>query len=161
GLDAGFAAVSSQASPSTSPGSFAAFNRALAARANLELAYAIARSPGGTAPTATTAGAPDAPAPAPAASACAAPFFATHGPLAPPDSGGDFNDALAVYHLFSGQSGDIPNPLNATITTYFVLNEATNAMDPADLRFTHKFKPNVGTAVTAYNFIASPLTLAM
>jgi len=45
--------------------------------------------------------------------------------------------------------------------TYFLLKEAVSAMDPTDLRFTHKFKPNNGTAVTSYNFVASPLTLAM
>ena len=42
-LPPGFSAVSASAAPSTAPGSFAAFNRALAAKAGLELAYAIAR----------------------------------------------------------------------------------------------------------------------
>ena len=42
-LPPGFSAVSTTAGPSTAQGSFAAFNRALAGKAGLELAYAIAR----------------------------------------------------------------------------------------------------------------------
>jgi starch-binding outer membrane protein, SusD/RagB family len=158
-LDGGFAAVNSQASPSTKAGSFAAFNRALAARANLELAYAIARSPGGTPPTLTTPGSPDVTALQRADSALHATFLYSTPALTPP-SAGEFTDALAVYHLFSGQSGDVPNPLQATITTYYLLQEAVNVIDPADLRL-RKFVPNATTALTAYNFVASPLTLSM
>ena len=42
-LPPGFGSVSTTAGPSTTPGAFAAFNRALAGKAGLELAYAIAR----------------------------------------------------------------------------------------------------------------------
>src|SRR6185437_728154 len=43
----GFGGVSHASGPGSTVGSFASFNRALAAKANLELAYAIARGPGG------------------------------------------------------------------------------------------------------------------
>jgi hypothetical protein len=49
----GFAAVSANA------GTFESFTLALRARARIEYAYAIARGPGGNAPTATTPGSPD------------------------------------------------------------------------------------------------------
>ncbi len=59
-LPPGFTSVSATAAPSTTAGSFAAFNRALAGKAGLELAYATARNAAGTSPTPTTAGTPDA-----------------------------------------------------------------------------------------------------
>jgi hypothetical protein len=158
-LDAGFSAVSGQASPSTAAGSFAAFNRALAVRANLELAYAIARSPGGTAPTLTTSGSPDAAALNRADSALHATSLYSTAALAAPKAG-EFTEALAVYHVFSGQSGDIANPVQAIIPTYYLLTEAVNAIDPADLR-RNKFKPNATPAVTSFNIVASPLTYGM
>ena len=56
----GFSAVSSQVAPSTALGSFASFNRALAGKAGLEYAYAIARNtPGPAHPDVGTPGSPD------------------------------------------------------------------------------------------------------
>src|SRR5579862_2513601 len=43
-IPTGFSSVSASAGPSTAAGSFASFNRALAGKANLELAYAITRN---------------------------------------------------------------------------------------------------------------------
>jgi hypothetical protein len=158
-LGAGFAAVNAQASPSTAAGSFAAFNRALAAKAGLELAYAIARSPGGTPPTPGSAGSPDATALTRADSALHASALYDPTALAPPGTG-DFTEALAVYYTFSGKSGDIPNPMQALQPTYYVLKEAVADIDPADQRLA-KLIPNKGPAGTAYKAVASPLTLAM
>jgi hypothetical protein len=133
-LPSGFSAVSAQASPSTTAGSFAAFNRALAAKANLELAYAIARSPGGTPPTPTTTGSPDAAALNRADSALHASALYNPGALQAPTAG-DFSEALAVYQNFSGASGDIANPYQGPyLTTDFVLTETLADIDTADKR---------------------------
>jgi hypothetical protein len=148
-MPAGFAAVSAQASPSTTAGSFAAFNRALAARANLELAYAIARSPGGTPPTVTSAGSPDAAALLRADSALHASALYNPGALAPPTPG-DFTEALAVYQNFSGASGDIANPWQGTYqTTAYMLNEAIADIEPGDNRLAKVILP-ADTAGTPY-----------
>ncbi|HXB27331.1 MAG TPA: hypothetical protein VNV25_21555 [Gemmatimonadaceae bacterium] len=148
-LPAGFSAVSAQASPSTTPGSFAAFNRALAARANLELAYAIARSPGGTPPTPTTTGSPDAAALNRADSALHASALYSPGSLAPPLPG-DFTEALAVYQNFSGASGDIANPWQGAYqTTAYMLNEAIADIEPGDKRLVKVILP-ADTAGTPY-----------
>jgi hypothetical protein len=160
-LDAGFAAVNSRASPSSASGSFAAFNRALAVRANLELAYAIARSPGGNPPTASTPGSPDATALNRADSALhATALYSSSATALRPPNAGEFNDVLAVYHVFSGTSGDIANPVQAFIPTYYLLNEAVGAIDPADQRRA-KFVTNAQPASTSYAFVASPLTYSM
>jgi len=149
-LPAGFSAVSAQASPSTTPGSFAAFNRALAARANLELAYAIARSPGGTPPTPTTTGSPDAAALNRADSALHASALYNPGKLAPPLAG-DFTEALAVYQNFSGASGDIANPWQgAYLTTAYILDEAIADIEPGDKRLAKVIPPPADTAGTPY-----------
>jgi len=158
-LDRGFAAVRAQASPSTTAGSFAAFNRALAARANLELAYAIARSPGGTPPTATSAGAPDANALNRADSALHA--TALYSTTIAPAVAGEFTDPLAVYNSFSGASGDIANPVQGIIPTYYLLNEAVAVIDPADKRLVKLMTNPSGTAATTFNAKASPLTFSM
>ena len=57
-LPPGFAAVGAVAGPSTVAGSFASFNRALAAKAGLELAYAIAHQ-SGAAPDTINPGSPE------------------------------------------------------------------------------------------------------
>jgi|HubBroStandDraft_6_1064221.scaffolds.fasta_scaffold30123_2 hypothetical protein len=140
-LPSGFAAVSAQASPSTTPGSFAAFNRALAAKANLELAYAIARSPGGTPPTPTAVGSPDAAALTRADSALHASALYNPALVAPPTAG-DFTEALAVYQNFSGASGDIANPYQGTYqTTSYVLNEALADIEAGDQRLVKIITP--------------------
>jgi hypothetical protein len=156
----GMASVSQRASPSTAAGSFASFNRALAAKAGLELAYAIARSPGGTAPTPTTAGAPDAGALTRADSALHASALYNPGVLAPP-AAGDFTEALAVYHTFSGASGDIANPMQGFESTYYILNEAIADIDPADKRLSKLMPSPFGAAGTPYNAVASGRTLSM
>jgi hypothetical protein len=152
-LPPGFSRVSAQASPSTSRGSFAALNRALAARANLELAYAIARSPGGVPPTPSSPGSPDATALARADSALHASALYDPASLAPPAAGG-FNDALAVFHDFSGASGDLPNPVQAQLPTYYILKEAIADIDPADNRLA-KTQPNLGPAGTSFGPLAA------
>jgi starch-binding outer membrane protein, SusD/RagB family len=141
-LPTGFSAVSSVAGPSTAAGSFAAFNRALAGKANLELAYAIARNSAGTAPTPTTAGTPDHTALVRADSAIQASWLYQPGDLAPAATGA-FSDPVAVYHSFSGTSGDLQNPINGEIGTLRVLNEFVASVDTAnDLRWKAKFIVN-------------------
>src|SRR5262249_55602461 len=138
---------------------FAALNRALAARANLELAYAIARSPGGVAPTPSSAGLPNAAALNRADSALHASALYSPTTLAPPVAGG-FNDALAVVHDLSGASGDLPNPVQAQLPTYYILKEAIADIDPADSRLA-KTQDN-GVAGTSFGPIAaSTFTFSM
>lgn len=135
-LPAGFSAVSATA------GAFSALNRALAGKANLELAYAIARSSAGSAPTPNFAGTPDQAALLRADSAIAASALYQPGSIAPPASG-PFADPLAVYHTFSATSGDIVNPINGEIGTLRMLNEFVAAVDTAnDLRWKAKFVAN-------------------
>jgi starch-binding outer membrane protein, SusD/RagB family len=135
-LPGGFSTVSATA------GNFSAFNRALAGKANLELAYAIARSSAGTAPTPTSAGTPDHATLLRADSAIAASALYQPASLTPP-APGPFADALAVYHTFSATSGDLVNPINGEIGTLRMLNEFVDAVDTAnDLRWKAKFVTN-------------------
>ncbi len=141
-LPAGFSAVSSVAGPSTVAGSFAAFNRALAGKANLELAYAIARANAGTAPTPGSPGVPDHTALERADSAITASALYQPGSLANPTPG-PFTDPIAVYHSFSGTSGDVANPINGEVGTLRMLNEFVASVDTAnDLRWKAKFAIN-------------------
>jgi len=148
-LPKGFASVVGSSGPSTTAGSFASFNRALAARANLQLAYAIARSTAGTAPTPTTPGTPDPTALARADSAVAASALYIPAALAPPTTG-DFSDPNAVYFTFSGASGDIPNPLNSSIVSIatlrllneFVTDVASEVDTAVDKRWLNKIIVN-------------------
>jgi len=156
----GMASVSQRASPSTVAGSFASFNRALAAKAGLELAYAIARSPGGTPPTPASSGSPDLGALTRADSALHASALYNTTALAPP-AAGDFAEALAVYHSFSGASGDIASPMQALEPTYYVLNEAIADIDPADRRLAKLIVSPFGAAGTSFNSVASAFTLSM
>jgi len=122
----------------------------LAAKANLELAYGIARSPGGTPPTLTTPGSPDAAALTRADSAMHASALYNVGDLAPPPAG-DFVEADAVYQNFSGSSGDIANPWNgAYLTTDYILNEALADIEPGDQRLAKVIPPPADTAGTPY-----------
>jgi starch-binding outer membrane protein, SusD/RagB family len=127
----------SLAGPSGTVGSFAGFNRALKAKAGLEYAYAVSRSPGGSPATATTPGSPLAAALTSADSAAKASFIFNGGTVGYVQSTAtDYADPLAVYHSFSGASGDVPNPVQGSITTIYVLNAADSEMtaDPADKR---------------------------
>jgi starch-binding outer membrane protein, SusD/RagB family len=140
-LPGGFAAVSMLAGPSTTAGSFAAFNRALAGKANLELAYAIARNSPSTSPTPTTPGTPDPTALARADSAIAASALYNPAALVPPVAG-EFSDPNIVAHSFSGSSGDLPNPYTVgeiTTNTVRVMNDFLNQVDTSDLRWKNKF----------------------
>jgi hypothetical protein len=144
-VPSGFAAVSSVAGPANAPGSFDAFNRALAGKANLELAYAIARKNAGTAPTPTSPGAPDAASLTRADSDITASSLYNPGAILPPTPGG-ITDPLGVYHSFSGVSGDVPNPFQVgtiTIVTLRVLLGFVAAVDTAhDLRWKNKIVVN-------------------
>ncbi len=141
-LPNGMKGVGLSSGPGKVAGSFASFNRALAVKANLELAYAIARSPGGGAPTPTTPGSPDA---ATLARALAlldstAMFDAGGALLAPTTAGGFSASATTVTHDFSGASGDVVNPIQGQIGTEAQLNDFVAAVDTAnDLRFKAKF----------------------
>jgi starch-binding outer membrane protein, SusD/RagB family len=122
-LPIGFAAADS-AGASGTVGTFAGFNRALAAYAKLQQAYAVARSPGGTPPTPTTPGSPLASALTSADAAIHATFLFNPAALGPPTSG-DFADPLAVYHSYSSASGDQVNPVTFSVgqtTNVFVLD---------------------------------------
>jgi hypothetical protein len=156
-LPPGFGAVAGQASPSTAPGAFAAFNRALAGKAGLELAYAIARTTPAAHPTPTSPGAPDPGALTRADSAIAASALFNVAALAPPTAGGFTFDPYGVYHGWSAQSGDQVNPINAEIGTLAVLKELPAAVDTVnDLRWKAKFAPNpIPVQLPAYNQDAS------
>lgn len=123
-LPAGFSAAN-LAGPSTTAGTFAGFNRALAAYAKLQYAYATTRVPGGgAAATPTTPGAPLLSALTSADSAVLASNLYNPGALTPP-SAGNFTDPLAVYHNFSATSGDLNNPVTFAVgqtTNVFVLD---------------------------------------
>ncbi len=138
----GFNSVSGTAGPSTVSGSFASFNRALAGKAGLELAYAIARSTQGTHPTPTTPGVPDAAALTRADSAMTASALYT-APLSPPIPGGFIENASGVFWDFSAQSGDLANPIDGAIGLWRTLAYLTADVDTVnDLRFVNKFVPN-------------------
>jgi hypothetical protein len=154
-LPGGFGAVSATA------GSFSAFNRALAGKANLELAYAIARSNSATAPTPTSAGIPDHAALLRADSAIAASALYQPAALAAP-APGPFTDPIAVYHTFSATSGDLINPINGEIGTLRMLNEFVAAVDTAnDLRWKAKFIVNTAQPQQqGYSPVSAPFIFA-
>jgi hypothetical protein len=135
----GFASVGQTASPSTTMGSFAAFNRALAGKAGLELAYAIARNSAATHPTPTSPGVPDPTALQRADSALTASALYNPAAIAPPASGSFALDPYGVYHNFSGQSGDMPNGINAEYFGYNSLWDLALDVDTVnDLRWKNK-----------------------
>ncbi len=156
-LPPGFAGVGTSSAPSTAVGSFASFNRALAAKANLELAYAIARSPGGSAPTPTTPGAPDHSALAVAAADIAASAMYNPSVLAPMTPGGFTPGSYAVTLDFSAISGDLPNPINANLGILALLNDFVADVDTAnDLRWKAKIVVNSNAVQEPqYNVVAS------
>jgi starch-binding outer membrane protein, SusD/RagB family len=159
----GFAAVGKLAGPSTVQGSFAAFNRALAAKAGLELAYAEARTPAGNAPTPTTPGAPTAAVLLRADSAAKASALYSVAALAPNPVGEWAYDPYSVLFDFSSTSGDLTNPMNAIVGTQAVLDEVPNDQDTVnDLRWKNKFmlNPNPVQQPT-YNFVASKYIYSM
>ncbi len=158
----GFAAVGVIAGPSTAPGSFAAFNRALAAKAGLELAYALARTSGGS-PTPSSAGTPNHVALVRADSAATASALYNVGALGPNPVGQWAYDNQSVFYDFSAQSGDQANPMNTVVGTQAVLSDVLSDQDTAnDLRWKAKFQPNANAVQQAsYNFVASPFIYGM
>jgi hypothetical protein len=157
-LPPGFQAVSQFAGPSNVPGSFAAFNRALAGKAGLELAYAIARA-GAGAPTPTTPGAPDNTALTRADSAIKSSALYNLSAITTPSPGGFvITDPFSVYHAFSPQSGDQVNPVNGTIGTLAVMWDLVVDVDTInDARWKAKFAVNPNSVQQgAFNAVASP-----
>jgi len=136
----GFASVGQTASPSTALGSFAAFNRALAGKAGLELAYAIARGTPGSAPTPASPGVPDNAALVRADSALTASALYNPSVITPPAAGNFVLDAYGVYHTFSGESGDLQSPINSYYFDFVALYDLAYDVDTLnDLRWLNKF----------------------
>jgi starch-binding outer membrane protein, SusD/RagB family len=154
-LPAGFSAVNTVAAPSTTPGSFAAFNRALAAKAGLQLAYAIARSSAGTAPTPTTPGTPDHGALVRADSAATASALFTPTSLSPEPTAGWTDSPDGVFWDWSAQAGDVVNPLNGAQGVWVTLRTLVADADTInDLRWKAKFGPNpFGLQLAIYDSI--------
>ena len=164
-LPPGFAGVSSSAGPSTTLGTFASLNRAWAAKANLELAYAIARTPtnGVDAPTPGSAGTPDAAALTTAAADLAASALYNPAALTPNSPGGFTPDAHTVTLDFSAQSGDLANGVSQNLGTFYQLNDFVADVDTAhDLRWKAKFQLNTNAKQDpTYNIVASNYQYAM
>jgi hypothetical protein len=157
-LPPGFASVGTQAGPSTVAGSFASFNRALAGKAGLELAYAIARNTPASHPTPTSPGAPDANSLTRADSALTASALYNPANLAPPSGSQFLEGPTGVYWDFSAQSGDQANPIHANSAGIWdVLKTLVGDVDTLnDLRWKAKFAGNpFPLQLPAYNFIAS------
>lgn len=142
-LPPGFLAVSSQAAPSTTLGSFASLNRALAGKAGLEYAYAIARNSPGTHPTPTSAGSPDAGALTRADSALTASALYNPSVIAPPVAGPFQANPYIVYYNFSGAAGDKQNQIFTAYYNYNTTWDFQSSVDTAhDLRWINKFTPD-------------------
>lgn len=158
----GFAAVGSIAGPGSVQGSFAAFNRALAAKAGLELAYAKARTSGGS-PTVSTPGTPDHNALIRADSAATASALYNVAALGPNPVGQWAYDNQSVLYDFSAASGDQTNPMNTIVGTQAVLNEVPNDQDTVnDLRWKAKFQLNPNAVQQqSYNSVASKYIYGM
>jgi hypothetical protein len=154
----GFGSVSSTAGPSTVAGSFAAFNRALAGKAGLEYAYAIARQDGAS-PTPTSAGSPNAAALTRADSALKASALFAPTSLTPPAPGGFvYGDAFTVSNAWSAQSGDQVNPINGQIGTMAVMWDLVADVDTVnDARWLAKMSLNPNKVQqSTFNGVASP-----
>jgi hypothetical protein len=140
-LPPGFGSVGVTAGPSTVSGSFASFNRALAGKAGLELAYAIARNTSGTHPTPTTPGSPDVTALTRADSAMTASAL-YNVPLAAPAPGGYTENSAGVYWDFSSTSGDKVNPIYNELGVWVTLRYLVADVDTLhDARWLAKFIP--------------------
>jgi starch-binding outer membrane protein, SusD/RagB family len=156
-LPLGFAAVSSQAAPSTVLGSFASLNRALAGKAGLEYAYAYARNTQGTSPTPASPGSPYVPALQRADSALLASALYNPSVIAPPVAGPFTADPYIVYYNFSGASGDKQNGVFTAYYNYNTTWDFQSAVDTLhDLRWINKFAadPNA-VQVAAYAGVSS------
>ncbi len=140
----GFASVGSTAGPSTTQGSFAAFNRALAGKAGLEYAYAVARNgPAASRPSPSSAGSPDQTALTRADSALTHSALYNPSAITLPTAGPFPLDAFGVYHSFSGQSGDLQNGIVASYFLYDALWDLQYDVDTLnDKRWLAKFVPD-------------------
>jgi len=160
-LPKGFAGVGNAAGPSTTLGTFASFNRALAAKAYLELAYAIARTPSGgpNAPTPTSPGVLDATTLATALADlnASAMWDPTGASLAPNATGSFSADSRNVMWDFSAQSGDQVNAIQSQIGTIAQLKDFVADVDTVnDLRWKAKFVLNPNPVQQQlYNPVAS------
>ena len=125
------------ASIGNTAGGWMNFVYALRGRARVELAYAIARGPGGNRPTATTPGSPD------VNQLDSAIIDITASNLYTPTlSAGEAiaaND-LGVFHDYSSAAGDLTNIVYTISTATFVLEGAAQQIDTLhDQRFLAKF----------------------
>jgi hypothetical protein len=155
-LPTGFKGVGTVAGPSTTVGSFASFNRALAAKANLELAYAIPRGTHSGAPTPTSAGSPDVPSLNTAAADLTASAMYNPAQLtAEPSS--FIPSAYTVTHDFSATPSDIVNPVNGQLSLIAQLKDFVADVDTAhDARWHAKFGTNPhNVQENFYNSVAS------
>ncbi len=142
-LPPGFSSVDATAGPSTAAGSFASFNRALAAKAGLEYAYAIARNAAGTSPTQFAPGAPGVLALTRADSAATASALYTPASLSPEQAGGWTDAPNGVFWDWSAQAGDVVNPLNNQQGISVTLKTLVADVDTVnDLRWKAKFGQN-------------------
>lgn len=139
----------------TTAGGYVGFALALRGRARVEYAYAIARGPGGTAPTATSAGSPDvnqldsAITDITSSSLYTASLSAGEAVAA--------ND-LGVFHSFSSAAGDEANPLFGEASAIFALESAVRQIDTAnDQRFLAKFGVAPGLPTSEGAEIASSM----
>ncbi len=144
----GFAGVANAAGPAKTLGTFASFNRILAAKAYLELAYAKARNPGSgvsTRPGLTTAGSPDGASLTTAlARLNASAMWDPTGASLAPNTAGTFSAASRdVMWDFSAQSGDQVNTIQGSIGTIAQLKDFVADVDTVnDLRWKAKFIVN-------------------
>lgn len=137
-LPPGFAAVSQFGGPSTAAGSFAAFNRALAARAKLELAYTM-----GGQPDSNSLGSPNMAMLTSADSAMKSSALFQPAALPKNAAGGWPYDNFSVLFDFSASSGDQVNPMNQNVGTLAVLSQVPSDQDTVnDLRWKAKFELN-------------------
>lgn len=142
-LPAGFEVVYASSGPPSTVGSFASFNRALAAKANVELAYYIARMSAGSAPTPGSPGSPSATILNTALTDLTASAMYNPTVLAPDPAGQFKEDAYDVAHDFSAQSGDLVNPIQQQIGTLAQLKDFIADVDTLhDLRWKTKFVTN-------------------
>jgi hypothetical protein len=130
-LPPGFSALGSTA------GSFEGLTLALRGRARIEYAYAIARGPGGTPPTATAPGSPD------QSQLDSAITDITSSSLYTSSlSSGEAvaaND-LGAFHSWSSAAGDVSNQIFGFAASVFVLEGAAKQIDTLhDQRFLAKF----------------------
>jgi hypothetical protein len=159
----GFSAVSKTSGPSTTLNSFASFNRALAGKAGLELAYAIARTSAGSSPTPSTPGSPDVTALTRADSAITASALYAPNSLPQNPTAGWITDNFSVFNDYTASSGDQVNPINAISTTFNVLKELPDGQDTLnDLRWKAKFAHNINAVQQqSYSHVASDFLYTM